>query len=103
MIVANTYERPDLRAMDELERLVGHLTEELAGWRRRTLRAESELAELRGQGGVMVGPELTQARDRLVELETENQALRQRIEQAKERVRVLAQRLAFLEQGGTAA
>jgi chromosome segregation ATPase len=100
--VADTYERPDARALDELERLVGHMVEELAGWRRRTLKAESELAELKGRGGVVVGPELTQARERLVELETENQALRQRIEQARERVRVLAQRLSFLEQGGAA-
>jgi chromosome segregation ATPase len=101
--VAYTYERPDLKALDELETLLRHLGDELAGWRRRSLRAEAELAELRGRGGVSVGPELVQARERVVELENENQALRQRIDAAKERVRLLAARLAFLEQGGEGA
>ena len=44
------------------------------------------------------GPELTGSRQRIIELETENQALRERIDAAKERVRSLAARLAFLEQ-----
>jgi FtsZ-binding cell division protein ZapB len=49
--------------------------------------------------------ELKESRQRVIELETENQALRQRIESAKERLRALAARLAFLEQhgGGNAA
>jgi chromosome segregation ATPase len=103
--VAYTYDRPDLKALKELEQLLGHVAEELAGWRRRTLRAEAELGEARASGGVLAGPELKDARKRIVELETENQALRQRIDAAKERLRVLASRLSFLEQhgGGTAA
>jgi chromosome segregation ATPase len=101
--VAYTYERPDLKALDELEALLRHLGDELAGWRRRSLRAEAELSELKGRGGASVGPELAQARERVVELENENQALRQRIDAAKERVRLLAARLAFLEQGGEGA
>jgi FtsZ-binding cell division protein ZapB len=100
--VAYTYERPDVKAVDELETLVRHLMDELAGWRRRALRAEAELGELKGRAGVTAGPELSHARERIVELETENQSLRQRIESAKERVRVLAARLSFLEQGGQA-
>jgi FtsZ-binding cell division protein ZapB len=54
---------------------------------------------------VVAPAELKEARQRLIDLETENQALRQRIEAAKERLRVLAARLSFLEQhgGGTAA
>lgn len=102
MSVAET-ERPVLRALDELERLLGHLTEELAGWRRRTLAAEAEVAELKGQAGPIASPELQKARDRVVELEQENQALRQRVDAARERVRALAERLSFLEQGGEAA
>ena len=103
--MAYTYDRPDLKALNELEQLLRHVTEELAGWRRRTLRAEAELAEARASGGVVAGPELKSSRQRVVELETENQALRQRIEAAKERLRVLAARLSFLEQhgGGNAA
>jgi FtsZ-binding cell division protein ZapB len=84
---------------------VHHLAEELAGWRRRTLKAEGELQQARANGGVLAGPELNQARQRVIELETENQALRLRIEAAKDRLRALAGRLSFLEQhgGGTAA
>ena len=99
------YERPDLKALTDLEQVVHHLAEELAGWRRRTLKAEGELQQARANGGVLAGPELTQARQRVVELETENQALRLRIDAAKDRLRTLASRVTFLEQhgGGTAA
>lgn len=101
--MAYTYERPDLKALAELEQLLRHVGDELAGWRRRALRAEAELQEARAHGGVLAGPELVEARERVIALETENQQLRQRVETAKERVRSLASRLSFLEQGGTAA
>jgi FtsZ-binding cell division protein ZapB len=103
--VAYTYERPDLPALGELERVLQNMAEELAAWRRRTLKAEAELKEAQASGGVVAGAELKDSRQRVIELETENQALRQRIESAKERLRVLAGRLSFLEQhgGGNAA
>jgi chromosome segregation ATPase len=99
------YERPDQLALGDLEQVVNNLAEELAGWRRRTLKAEAELQQARANGGVLAGPELNQARQRVIELETENQALRLRIEAAKERLGALAGRLSFMEQhgGGTAA
>ena len=99
------YVRPDLKALADLEQVMRHLAEELAGWRRRTLKAEAELQQARANGGVLAGPELTQARQRIVELETENQALRVRIDAAKDRLRTLSTRLSFLEQhgGGNAA
>jgi FtsZ-binding cell division protein ZapB len=105
MTVAYTYDRPDMPALAELERILGSLTEELAAWRRRSLKAEAELKEAQASGGVVAGTELKESRQRVIELETENQSLRQRIDGAKERLRVLAARLAFLEQhgGGTAA
>jgi hypothetical protein len=67
--------------------------------------AEAELAEAKASGGVVAGPALKEARQRLAELESENQTLRQRIDTARERLRALAARLAFLEQhgGGNAA
>jgi FtsZ-binding cell division protein ZapB len=104
-MVAHDYVRPDLRAVEELERVLRHVGEELAGWRRRALTAEAELQEARAHGGVVAGPELKEMRQRVIDLETENQALRQRIDAAKERLRVLAARLSFLEQqsGGSAA
>jgi chromosome segregation ATPase len=103
--VAQTYVRPDEGALAELEEVLRHVGDELAAWRRRSLKAEAELAEARANGNVAASPELKAAAQRVAELEAENQALRQRIEAAKERLRVLATRLAFLEQqsGGTAA
>jgi FtsZ-binding cell division protein ZapB len=103
--LAYHYERPDQKPLNDLEQLLHHVAEELAGWRRRTLKAESELQEMRANGGVLAGPELNQSRQRVVELETENQALRQRIDAAKERLRTLSGRLSFMEQhgGGNAA
>ena len=97
--MAYTYERPDVRALDELETLVRHLLDELAGWRRRCLKAEADLQEAkkstRGGGG-----DSAASRRRLAELETENQALRQRVDTARDRVKTLVGRLTFLEQGG---
>jgi FtsZ-binding cell division protein ZapB len=105
LTVANTYERPDLSALTELDRVLHNITEELAAWRRRCLKAEAELKEAQASGGVVAGTELKESRQRVIDLETENQALRQRIDSAKERLRVLAGRLSFLEQhgGGNAA
>jgi chromosome segregation ATPase len=105
MTVTYQYERPDQKALADLEQVVHNLAEELAGWRRRTLKAEAELQQARANGGVLAGPELTQTRQRVIELETENLALRQRIDAAKERLGALAGRLTFLEQhgGGNAA
>lgn len=99
------YERPDQKALTDLDQMFHHVAEELAGWRRRSLKAEAELQEARDNGGVLAGPELNQARQRVIELEMENQALRQRIDGAKDRLRALSSRLTFLEQqsGGTPA
>jgi len=103
--VAYVYERPDLAAVAELERVLGSINEELSAWRRRCLKAEAELKEAQASGGVVAGTELKESRQRVIDLETENQALRLRIDSAKERLRVLAARLSFLEQhgGGNAA
>jgi hypothetical protein len=47
---------------------------------------------------VLAGPELIQSRQRLIELEVENQAFRERMDAARDRLRMLANRLGFLEQ-----
>jgi FtsZ-binding cell division protein ZapB len=101
--VSYTYERPDLKAVEDLEKLLRHLSEEVAGWRRRTLKAEAELQEMRALGGASAGPELGQARQRLIELETENAMLRQRVDAAQDRVKALAGRVTFLEQAAEVA
>lgn len=96
--MAQSYERPDARALEELADLLQYVGDELAAWRRRSLKAEADLAELKAKGGVLAGPELIQARQRIIELELENQALRQRIDATRDRVKLLADRLGFLEQ-----
>ena len=78
--MSQPYERPDQNALADLDQLFHHVAEELAGWRRRTLKAEAELQEARAHGGVLAGPELNQSRQRVIELEMENQALRQQEE-----------------------
>ncbi|HEY7683334.1 MAG TPA: hypothetical protein VH879_11890 [Gemmatimonadales bacterium] len=96
--MTHAYERPDAKAVQELGDLLQYVGEELAAWRRRSLKAEAELAEARAKGGVLAGPELIQSRQRLIELEVENQAFRERMDAARDRLRMLANRLGFLEQ-----
>jgi FtsZ-binding cell division protein ZapB len=102
-MVAYAYERPDLRAAEDLETLVRHLLDELGSWRRRCLKAEAELQQARESGG-KGSPAPAAVRDRVVQLETENQALRHRVDAARERVQSLVGRLSFLEEqaGGVA-
>ncbi len=92
------YERPDARALEDLGELLQSIGDELAAWRRRSLKAEAELAEARSKGGVLAGPELIQARQRVLDLELENHSLRERLDAARDRLRLLAARLGFLEQ-----
>ncbi len=91
------YARPDLNAINELERVLRHLTDELASWRRRTLKAEGEMQTLKSQHGMVPGDELVRSRVKLLELERENIDLRARVDRAREMVTRLQQRLAFLE------
>lgn len=93
------YERPDRRIIGELETLARHAADELAGWRRRCLRAEAEVQELRGRTGTAVGPDLAHVRARVVELEQENLILRERLEAVRQRVTALTTRFSFLERG----
>lgn len=86
-------ERPELRAFHELEALVRNLGEELATFRRRALLAESQLKE----GGHSVKGKSALG-ERLTELETENAALKARIERAEDRVRQMMDRVRFLRQ-----
>jgi len=79
-------DRPDvLEAIDQLETVLRDVAEELAGWRSRAQKAE---AELKARGSPVKN----------AELESENKALRQRVEGARSRVHDLMQRLTFLEE-----
>ena len=83
-------ESPELEALNELEDVIRHVSDELAAWRRRALKAEGERP---GPGG-----ESEAARERLRALEAENEELKQRLEAARARLRDLLKRLSFLEE-----
>ena len=84
-------ERADARALDQLETILRHVGEELAGWHARALKTE---ADLKAPPPVRVDPAV---RSRVAELEQENKQLRQRVEAARVRVGELLGRLTFLE------
>jgi len=80
-------------AFAELERLVNHLGDELASFRRRALQAEARVKALEGSPGAMrVSPE------RIENLERENANLRLRLEKARGRTRQMLDRVRFLRQ-----
>ena len=90
--------RPEITAFRELETLVRHLGDELAGFRRRALLAESRLRELDGQGAA---PEVQQQRDlaeRVTQLEHENAALKGRLDAATARTTQMLDRVHFIRQ-----
>ena len=100
--MTSPYVRPDLPALDEVARLLGHLTEELAAWRRRCLKAESELQSVKGQEGMVPSDDLVRLRARLLDLERENLNLTTRVDRARGMVSALQQRLAFVERESAA-
>ena len=93
---------PAARAFDELERAVRHLGEELAFFRRRALDAERRVRELTAQPapGSAVAPPPTDpvVLARMSALEAENADLRDRLREAAERTRALAERVRFVRQ-----
>jgi hypothetical protein len=82
-------------AVQELELLVRHLAEELAGFRRRALIAEARLKEMEGQEGGAASLELVGHCSRL---EQENERLQSRLEAATTRARQMLDRVKFLRQ-----
>lgn len=99
--MTSSYARPDLAALDDLERVLTHLADELGGWRRRCLRAESELQAVKGKEGMVPGDELVRLRSRLLDLERENLELETRLDRAREMLGRLQQRLAFVAETGS--
>ena len=91
-------ERPEIATFRDLEQLVRHLGDELAGFRRRALLAESRLRELESEDRA---PEVAQQRaldERVTELEHENAVLRARLDSATERTRQMLERVRFIRQ-----
>ena len=85
-------ERPDFQALTELERVLQHVKDELASWRRRALKAETHQAEMGGDHDVVA------SRERIKELELENEDITGRLQTARSRVDDLIARLEFLEE-----
>jgi hypothetical protein len=91
-------ERPEALAFRELEQLVRHLGDELAGFRRRALVAESRVRELEN---VDAKPGIRQQRElgeQLNQLEHENAVLRGRLEAATARTKAMLDRVRFIRQ-----
>lgn len=84
--------RPEFRALAELERVLEHVQEELASWRRRAHKAESDKAELG------IERDMVASRELIAELERDNQAKSDRLRVVRERVDGLLARLKFLEE-----
>lgn len=85
-------ERPDFRALTELERVLQHVKDELASWRRRALTAETHRAEMG------VDHDAVASLERIRELELENERITGRLQAARNHVDDLLARLRFLEE-----
>ena len=89
--------RPETIAFRELEQLVRHLGDELAGFRRRALLAESRLRELETDDAqpAIHSRELS---ERVTQLEHENAVLRGRLDSATARTKQMLDRVRFIRQ-----
>src|SRR4029079_6443394 len=91
-------ERPEIVAFRELETLVRHLGDELAGFRRRALLAEARVRELEGQGTSPVMQQQRELSDHVTQLEHENAALKGRLDAATARTKQMLDRVRFIRQ-----
>ncbi len=85
-------DRPDLAALEALQRVLDDLTGELSAWRRRALKAEGEREQMGADYDAVAN------RERILELEGDNEALTKRLDAARTRVNDLIGRLRFLEE-----
>ena len=90
--------RSDLAAVQELEILVRHLADELAGFRRRALTAEARLKEVDGMQGRPAADAQRALTARCAVLERENSALTGQLVSAAARARQMLERVRFIRQ-----
>jgi hypothetical protein len=83
------------RAVQELDVLVHHLADELAGFRRRALLAEARLKEVEGNEGGAVSLDLA---NRCSELERQNERLKTKLDAATAKAKQMLDRVKFLRQ-----
>src|SRR5215217_4322754 len=91
-------ERPEAVAFRELEQLVRHLGDELAGFRRRVLLAESRVRELESEESLPEVREQRELGEQVTQLEHANAILRGRLESATARTRQMLERVRFIRQ-----
>jgi hypothetical protein len=101
--VSETVVAPAVAAFAELDRMVRHLGEELAFFRRRALDAERRVRELSASavsadGGAAVPADDPRLAERVARLEAENAELRARLAEAAGRTRAVTDRMRFLRQ-----
>jgi hypothetical protein len=85
----------DPQPIQELEALVRHLADELAGFRRRALVAEARIKEIEAHEGGALNVDLA---SRCTQLERENEKLQGRLDTASTRARQMLDRVRFLRQ-----
>jgi hypothetical protein len=81
--------------MQELDKLVRHLADDLASYRRRALIAEARLKEVESQDGGVANLELAA---RVNQLERDNERLQGKLESASARAKQILDRVRFLRQ-----
>lgn len=91
-------ERPEITAFRELEMLVRHLGDELAGFRRRALLAEARVRDAEAEGASPVAQQQRELSERVTHLEHENAALKGRLDSATARTRQMLDRVRFIRQ-----
>lgn len=87
-------------AVEELARVVTHLGDELASFRRRAILAEARLRTIEERSGAAGGVRWANA-ERIGELEQENNDLRARLDASGARMRETLDRVRFLRQQRT--
>jgi uncharacterized protein involved in exopolysaccharide biosynthesis len=85
-------DRPEFRALAELERVLEHVQEELASFRRRAQKAELDRDEMG------IDHDVVASRETITELERDNLDKNDRLGMARVRVDGLLARLKFLEE-----
>ena len=83
-------------ALADLERVARLLEDEMAAWRRRCLKAETEIEEAKSRIPAVTTGDLQLLRQRIAELEAENGRLNERIAHAREQLEQLRTRLRFV-------
>lgn len=91
-------ERPDAAGFRELQSVVRHLVDELAGFRKRALAAEAKLKGFESATGPAA-----KSGARLARLEEENARLRSQVDKAKSTTKGMLDKVRFLRQQAQAA